>query len=395
MKIAFLISHPIQVYASFFRSLSKHPDIDLTVYFCIKWGAEEFFDPEFAKTYKWDIPIVEGYKHIFLKNYSPKPSNAFFGQINPGIISELKREKYDAIIIHGYTSVTNWLAFFGSLLSKTPIFFRGISHILDKKPWYIRVAKQIILSLLFKICAACLFIGKNNKNYYKQYGVPESKLFFVPHIVDNDFFQGFYKELSPERGKIRQSFGFSDDRPIILFTGKLISKKRPLLVLKAYEKIRKEHFCGLLFAGDGQLRGEIENLVKKNNIPDVVITGFLNQTELPKAYISGDVLVLPSDVGETWGLVINEGMNFGLPIVVSNKVGCGPDLVRENENGYIFSSLEELYDSLLKLIVNEELRIKFGKKSKEIINTWGIPECVENIVEALKSVNKKRNSKHE
>ena len=301
IKIAFLISHPIQVYASFFRSLGSHPEIDLTVYFCIKWGAEKFFDPEFAQTYKWDIPIVEGYKHVFLKNYSLRPSNKFFGQINPGIIGELRREKYDAVIIHGYTSVTNWFAFFGAFIGGIPIFFRGISHVLDDKPGYIRALKRIILPLLFKMCAACLYIGKSNRDYYEQYGVPEEKLFFVPHIVDNEFFRSFYGKLKSERKKIRQSFGFGDDHPVLLFVGKLIPKKRPLMLLEAYEKIRKEHSCGLMFAGDGQLRKEIEDSVRKNNIPDVVITGFLNQTELPKAYVSGDILALPSVTGETWG----------------------------------------------------------------------------------------------
>lgn len=386
-KLAILISHPIQYHTPLFQALAKHPQIDLTVFYCWDFGVDKkSFAPEFGVAYKWDIPLLDGYKHKFLRNFSLRPSDRFWGQINPGIVKEVWTGRYDVLWVHGYSFFTDWLAFLAAKLRGTPIFIRGVTHILDEKPWYVRLVKKIILPILFGACAACLYIGENNKRYYEYYGVSREKLFFVPHVVGNDFFQGFYEKLEPKRAEIRKRFGFSGDHPIILFAGKLIPKKRPLWVLEVYRKIRGKHACGLLFAGEGPLRKDIESEVEKYNIPDVRITGFLNQTEMPRAYIAGDVLVLPSAYGETWGLVVNEAMNFGLPIIVSDKVGCGPDLVFKDKNGFIISSREELYDALLRLISDEGMLRNFGKKSKEIIASYDIIKATDGALEALRKI---------
>ena len=113
----------------------------------------------------------------------------------------------------------------------------------------------------------------------------------------------------------------------------------------------------------------------------------MNQTELPCAYTAADVLVLPS-AEEPWGLVVNEAMNFSLPIVVSDRVGCGMDLVRQGENGYVFlhHSADQLAHSLAELIVHPERREAFGRSSLEIIKGWDIAHTVEGILEALRRV---------
>lgn len=385
-KLAILISHPIQYHTPFFQALAKNPQIDLTVYYCWDSGIKkEIHDLESGARYKWDIPLLEGYAYRFLKNLSPKPSaNAFWGQINPGIVKELRQNKYDALWVHGYSFFTDWLAFFTAFIFGTPIFFRGIAHLLDPRPWYVNTAKRFILTPLFLMCRACLYIGVHNREYYKTYGVPDKKLFHIPHVVDNNFFNKFYEELSPKRSQIRKKFGFMDGRPVILFLSRLVSKKRPMWALEAYKEIRKTHLCGLIFAGEGPVRAEMETKIAEENIPDVVFTGFLNQKEIPEAYAAADIFVLPSLREETWGLVVNEAMNFGLPIIVSDKVGCGPDLVLENKNGYIISSQEELNNALLRLISNEKKRKNFGRKSKEIISSWDTNKAVEGVLKALK-----------
>ena len=111
-KLAILSSHPIQYQVPLFKRLSTHKDVDLTVYFCWDRGVEdEEYDPGFGMKLKWDIPLLEGYQYKFLCNWSPKPSSSFFGLINPGIYKELIQNRYDAVLVHGYASLTNWLAF--------------------------------------------------------------------------------------------------------------------------------------------------------------------------------------------------------------------------------------------------------------------------------------------
>lgn len=173
---------------------------------------------------------------------------------------------------------------------------------------------------------------------------------------------------------------------VILFVGKLIPKKRPLDLLSAYEKVFNEKNIkdtSLVYIGDGELRKEIEKFVKDKNLSKVFLVGFQNQKDLPKYYSIADIFVLPSGIGETWGLVVNEAMNFGLSVIVSDMVGCGPDLVKQGENGYIFRAgeVEELANCILKTIKSEYLG--YGLKSKEIVKNYTYQRSAENILKII------------
>jgi len=383
-KLAALFSHPIQYFAPLFRQLGQEPDIDLTVYYCERWGVKEYFDRGFGKRFKWDIPLLEGYHHKFLPNLrrSSKPGG-FMQLINPAIISELRRKRFDAIWVHGYMYLTNWLTFMTAQLTKTPILLRGESNLLDPRPLHIRFAKELVLRPLFQKVAGCLYIGTHNKKFYRYYGVPEERLFFTPYTVDNTFFRQQAERLAPKRRELRAKWGIKDSRPIILFVGRLVSWKQPLLLLEAYKRVRQKFPCALLYVGDGPLRREIEKRAKQEAIPDVQITGFLNQSEIPQAYVAGDILVLPSS-HEPWGLVVNEGMNFALPIIVSDRVGCAPDLVQEGENGFIFPyrSVEELTAVLEMLVSDAEYRRVLGQHSLEIIQDRDLKDTITGILAA-------------
>ena len=116
-KLAIVASHPIQYQSPLFRYLSEDPRFEVMVYYCWDFGiSKKGFDKELNIDIKWDIPLLNGYKYKLLKNYSFKPSPSFFGQINLGIISELKKNKYDAVLVHGYTTATSWLVFLSRYL---------------------------------------------------------------------------------------------------------------------------------------------------------------------------------------------------------------------------------------------------------------------------------------
>ena len=439
-KLAILTSHPIQYQTPLFQLLAKQPEIDLTVYFCWDFGVSEpTHDSGFGKEIKWDISLLEGYKYKFLKNYSFKPSSKFWGQINPRIIKELilgtsdvhningnfgtsdvQLKKTNAILTYGWNSFSNWLAFLTAFLKKIPVFLHAenpLNQELLKPKWKIKI-KKIVLGWLFKRISAFLYIGEENKKFYQYYGVPEDKLFFAPYAVDNKRFIEARKSLSKNRKLLRKELRIDEKDIVILFVGKLIYKKHPFDLLRAYEllnmgksdlpninvNVRRSDFqkFNLIFVGDGILRPELENYVKEYNLKNVHFTGFKNQTEIPKYYALSDILVLPSGAGETWGLVVNEAMCFGLPIIASDVVGCGPDLVKHSENGYIFpvGDIKALAKYLRDLIyghsdsfVNSdkfvdsdyglEKRKKFGKKSFEIIQNYSYEKDVNSILKAL------------
>ena len=393
-RLAALTSHPIQYQGPLFKKIAEHPQIHFSVYFC--WEAArkgEAFDAEFGKKIQWDIPILQGYTHIFLKNWSPKPSSEFWGQINFGIMRELIGNKYDAVLIFGWNSFTNWLAFLMCFLTRTPILLRGenpLNQESDKNKLKI-IAKKIILGGLFKIVSAFLYIGEENKKFYEYYGVPERKLIFCPYAVDNERFMRSNREYTNSKRiyEFRKNLGISKSDVVILFVGKLIEKKQPMDLLQAYEVLTKSYKLkaksSLVFVGDGALRGEMEKYVKNHNLPNVHFLGFQNQTEISKFYAISDVLVLPSGAGETWGLAVNEAMCFGLVPVVSDLVGCAPDLVQHGENGFIFplGDSDALASYLRELAVYGAKRESFSKKSFEIIQGYSYDKDIEAIAEVL------------
>lgn len=392
-KLAILTSHPIQYQAPLFKKLAEHKDIDLVVYFKWNFGVKNSYDKEFGKEIKWDIPLLEGYKYKFLKNFSLKFSSDFWGQINIGIIKEaynLKKQNYNAIIVFGWNSFTNWLLFLIAFILGLPVFLISESPLnqeLLKSKWKIKT-KKAIFGTFFRFINAFLYIGEENKKFYQYYGVPDKKLFFVPYAVDNDRYIEASNKLKNKKNNLRKELGIDKDDIVIFFGGKLIEKKRPMDLLRAYHNIKTQNLklkISLLFVGDGILRSELEKYVKESNLENVHLVGFKNQTELPQYYAMADIFVLPSSMGETWGLMVNEAMCFGLPIIISDLVGCGSDLVKNGENGYIFpfGDIEKLSKCFEELVNNSKKGKLFGEKSFEIIQDYSYLKDIAGILTAL------------
>jgi len=370
------------------RALCSREDIEPTVYYCSRFGFEESRDPEFARAYKWDIPLLGGYESVFLRNLRRSLRvDTFFSLVNPAIVSELSRARFDAVLVHGYAHFTNWLAFLATQFKGTPLLLRGESQLLNPRPPAVRMAKNLILRPLLRRVSACLYIGSHNRDYWMHYGVPEERLYFAPYSVDNSYFRDAARKCRPIRDSIKQRWGLPHQVPVILYVGKFVSRKQPFLLLDAFRRLRQSHRAGLLLAGDGPLRAAIEQYIEDHETRDVCVTGFLNQTEIERAYAAADILVLPSSY-ETWGLVLNEGMNFRLPVVASDRVGAARDLVRPGQNGYIFphGSVDSLFEALKRLVESAERRAQFGSRSLEIINDWDIENTADGIARAVISV---------
>lgn len=386
IRLAALYSHPIQYAVPLFRELASRAEIDLTVYFCSRLGVEPSYDSQFGRTFKWDTPLLDGYRSVFLPNLRKgTATDGFWKLISPRIMRELRQQRYDALLVHGYEHATKWMAFLAARLAGTRLLMRGEAHRLLPRPWYIDLAKEAVLRLLFRQADRCLCIGSNNFDFYVHYGVPRNRLVLAPYSVDNAFFQQRRRELEPARDAIRRRLGVDSDAALILCVGKLMPVKRPLLLLKAFSEVRKRHACWLVFVGEGELRAEIEALVSREGIQNVVLAGFKNQSEVGEAYASADIFVLPS-LSEQWGLAVNEAMNFGLPIVVSDRVGSARDLVRHGENGFVFpyDNAASLQEALTRLVIDADLRRRMGAHSAEIIHTCDTRKTADGIVTALR-----------
>lgn len=384
VRLAHVVSHPIQYFAPLYRELARRPEVDLTVFFCSDLTAGAYHDPGFGCAVRWDTPLLEGYRWRMLPSARAAPvSDGFIARPNFDIVREVASGRYDALWVHGYMHATAWLGVAAARARGMTVLLRDEQTLLQRRPWRRRALKEPLLRALFAQCSG-LYIGEENRRYFRRYGIPERRLFFAPYAVDNAFFQRRARQLARRRDALRRSFGITDDAPVVLFAGKFIEKKQPLRLIDAFARVRRARPCWLLMAGDGPLRPAAEALAARLGVPGVRFAGFLNQTELPNAYASADLFVLPSSHNETWGLVVNEAMNFGLPVVVSDRVGCARDLVREGENGFVVphDDTDALARAIDALVAHPELRARFGRKSRARIDAYSVERAADGIVEA-------------
>ena len=184
----------------------------------------------------------------------------------------------------------------------------------------------------------CLLVGRQVvRAVLSTLRSPTDRVFFVPHVVDEERFAARLGENHLSSSVCRQRLRLDPSAVVFLYCGKLIPKKRPLDFVRAIARASKSapNVQGLI-VGDGPMRKDCETLVRELGAP-VQFAGFLNQSQLIDAYIAADSLVLPSESSETWGLVVNEAMSCSRPCIVSDQVGCGPDLIVPGVTGDLFS----------------------------------------------------------
>lgn len=378
-KLAIISPVPFYYHAPLYRKLAESQGIDLTVYYCSDEAirginVEKMYCTKNKFTNSEDL--LRGYNYKFLKNYSFSPSfmNWPFGLVNFGLWREIKRNKFDAVVIQAWNNFTWWLTFFACLRFSTPIVFMtdasNLSN-LSRPTWKKRLKKIILKNLLFKKAAGFLTSSSVNEYFYKEYGAPEKKMVELHYSYGYENFLIKAEQLKSQRENIRKSFGTKKNDFVLLFVGRLVEEKNIQTLLEAYRRVDYRN-KKLFIVGDGMLRNQIEQRIKNLNIKDVHFLGFQSRDSIFKFYNMADALVL-SSVDEPWGMVVNEAMCFSLPIIASDKVGAAVDIVKNGYNGFIFPAEDEkkLFECIEKLInLTPVQRRIFGKKSFEIINKW-------------------------
>jgi glycosyltransferase involved in cell wall biosynthesis len=387
-RLAVLASHVIQYQGPLFQILAQHPEIELTVFFCSRQGIQSYRDQGFGQQVKWDVPLLDGYRSHFLPNWSPMPNpSTFWGLINPAIVRLLKPADFDAVWVHGWAHFTIRLALLTAFARRIPVLMRAENNLLSPVARWKSGIKRVILRKLFQRVAGFLAIGSHNADFYRAFGVPESRIFLVPYAVNNNF---FISQSVGDKARIKSELGIASDAAVILFSGKLVSAKRPLDLLRAFQGIAGGHRASLIYLGDGPLRSSLQKYVADQALSHVHFAGFRNQTELARFFAVADIFVLTSEL-ERWGLVVNEAMCFGLPIIASDQVGAGGDLVREGENGFVYpvGNIPVLTERITRLIENPALRAAMGKKSRAMIQNWSYAQDVEGIVACLNHLSRR------
>jgi glycosyltransferase involved in cell wall biosynthesis len=388
LRLGVVNTHPVQYQVPWLRALARVPGVDLRVLYGM------IPDPEqqgagFGIGFQWDQPLLEGYTHEVLENVARRPGLSRFNGCNtPGVGTRVRELRLDVAIVNGWGSRMFLQTLVACRRARIPCLVRGESNGLRRRAWWVARVHRGLL----RRYAACLAIGKANRDFYLQNGVPSERIFMTPYGVENERFAESAASLLPRRAGIRREWSLPADAIVALFCGKLIDKKRPLDLLRALHHARGRGGdaarLAALIVGEGPLRRECERVARELSLP-VSFAGFLNQGQVTRAYVAADFLVLPSDSGETWGLVVNEAMACGRPAIVSDQVGCHADLVVPGKTGFLFpyGDTTALGDCMADLAFAPAGAAQIGEAAARLVTeSYSVSRVLEGILEALRCV---------
>jgi len=398
--LAILTTHPIQYQVPLWQRLAADGRVPFEAWYLSEHATRLSRDVGFGKEFAWDIDMLKGYPYRILKTPAGATPNTFWHSRIVESLPKLFREtETRALWVNGWQVAAYWQAVWAAHRAGVQVWMRGesnalreqgsqrseerrkklMSHAVNGR----QMAKRLMLGQLFKRVDHFLCIGTANRELYRSYGVPESKLHMAMYAVDNERFARQASELRAKRKELRDQWSIPEDAYCVLFCGKFIPKKHPMDLVKAAQMLLASHpelKTHLLFAGSGELGGELRaachvvydaeasqrsevrgqrsgpdnrELITDNAKPRASFTGFLNQTQVSRAYVAADCLVLPSDYSETWGLVVNEAMASGLPCIISDRCGCAPDLGQSKGNlVFGFGDINHLANQLKTIAQN-------------------------------------------
>jgi len=380
-KLAIITSHPIQYNAPWFKLLAQSKLVQPKIFYT--WsqaGGGAKYDPDFGKEIEWDIPLLEGYEYIFVKNIAAEPGTHHFkGLVNPTLNKEVEEWQPDAILVFGW-SFDSHLRCLRYFHKKLPVLFRGDSTLLDETPGIKRQLRRLFLKWVYRHVDYALSVGSHNKDYFRKHGLREEQLIDAPHAIDNDRFMEPEEQYRREALAWRDRLGISGDDLVLLFAGKLESKKNPFFLMELAGRVGSPRLK-IIITGNGIL----ENSLKQAALPDsrIHFIDFQNQLQMPVVYRLGDVFILPSEgPGETWGLAVNEAMASGCAVMMSQKAGGSIDLVRDN--GLVFGTAEagKCASFLEELAADRGKLAAMKAASRKIILTFSFEHIV-TAIEAL------------
>jgi glycosyltransferase involved in cell wall biosynthesis len=399
VRLAYLVSHPIQYQAPLLRRIAQEPDIDLTVFFGSDFSVRGYKDEGFGVGVKWDVPLVEGYRHEFLPVIRDSANPGTWSPLNYGIFSRLRGSKgaagYDVLWVHGYSSLNALQAMLSAKSLGIPVLVRAEPWLGDRdRSGPTLASKRLFFKLLRGLVDGALPIGTLNAEYWRHYLGENFPLYRMPYAVDNDYFQSRCEEARERRVALQNELKLDPTRPVVLFASKLQSRKRCRDLIEAYKRLSLDSGMEprpyLVIVGDGEERAALERQAADSGLDGIRFCGFRNQSELPRFFDMATVFVLPSR-HEPWGLIVNEVMNAGRAVIVSDDVGCQPDLVEDGVEGCVFpvGDVGALTDALRRVLATPETAVAMGQRSLAKIRRWDFEEDVRGLRLAIAQVTRK------
>jgi glycosyltransferase involved in cell wall biosynthesis len=368
--LAIITTHPIQYQVPLWQALAREGQVPFEVWYLTSHATQTSHDREFGKSFAWDLDMLSGYPHRLLTPIEGATPNSFWKCcVRESLVDRMRAAGAKAVWIQGWQVAGYWQAVWAAKKIGAEVWLRGESNDLAPTSFGKQLLKKIVLGQLFKRVDRFLYIGKANRRLYEKFGVLTDRLFPAPYAVDNERFASQADAIRDHRSQIRGQWGIPEDAFCVLFCGKFIPKKHPIDLIEAARLLITSNRLPnihLLFVGSGELGADLrgqcdvvfdaESSSARNHVttagnPPATFTGFLNQTEISRAYVAADCLVLPSDYGETWGLVVNEAMASDLPCAISDQCGCAEDLRNKGLNSvFPCGNIPGLIDRILDFV---------------------------------------------
>ncbi len=355
-----------------FNVLAVHPEIDLHVIFLAET------DPTQRQ---WLVPTEEiHFSYQVLPNWRRRIHDHNL-LLNWGLEAALRQTSPDVIICGGYNYLASWLTLHWAQRNRVPLLLWTESTGLDRRSE--SVLLESLKARFIKDCAGFVVPGKASFDYLTNFGINSQHIFIAPNAVDNEFFSQASRtareNIEVTREKMRLPVRY------FLFAGRLVRAKGIFDLVEAYgalpQTVRSE--VGLVFVGDGPDRGSLEELAARVHPGSIHVAGFAQRDTLAAYYALADAFVLPTHT-DPWGLVVNEAMACGLPIICSDVAGCASDLVAGNHNGRTFPAgdVQRLTAALLEIASDQELRASLVRNSETKIRQYSPEKCAAGMVSA-------------
>jgi glycosyltransferase involved in cell wall biosynthesis len=394
VRLAYVVSHPIQYQAPLLRRIAAEPDIDLTVLFGSDFSARGYQDRGFGVEVAWDTPLLDGYKNEVLPRIRDNGTVTATTPLNRGFLNRMRSPDgsaaFDALWVHGYASLNSLQAILAANLLGIPVILRADMWLADRPRSSFKLfLKRALLHDLRHFIAATLPVGSANARYWSHYFGDRFPQFLMPYAVDNATFAAGANTSEEAQAELRRKLGLDPARPIILFASKLQTRKRCIDLLEAYAALVQQMQLTpyLLIAGDGEERASLEERTTTLGLAGVRFLGFQNQSSLPALLGLASVFVLPSQ-HEPWGLIVNEAMACGCPVIASSDVAAAHDLLRSSEAQpaglvYPVGDVAALTRSLARVLTDPRTVTAMGAAARERIATWSFAEDVQALRSAL------------
>ncbi len=394
VRVAYLVSHPIQYQAPLLRRIASEPGIDLTVFFGSDFSIRGYRDEGFGIDVKWDVPLLEGYRHDFLPTLRDNGTEGVFSPISHGIASRLaggaNGRPFDVLWIHGYSTANQMQGILAARALGVPVLIRSDSSLIDRpRSAFKLAAKRLFFRALSGLIDGVLVSGTLNRDYWRHYLGPDFPLFLLPYAVDNAWFQQQSRDAASRRAELQEELHLEPGRPVILFASKMQTRKHGNDLIEAYAQLCSGLSIqpNLLFVGDGEERPALEQQASATGLDGIRFCGFRNQSELPRFFDLCTVFVLPAR-HEPWGLIVNEVMNAGRPVIVTDEVGCHPDLITQGVEGFVYPArdISALTSALRAVLSTPGTAARMGAAALARINRWSFDQDIEGLKTALAHV---------